>query len=167
MYGMSSVSAKTFLYYCSFHGNTAGTSGRDVYVYSNYFGDTATPFLGCYSTTGVNLNRCMQYTTNKDEWLTTVTSPLDQVVNVNGEKRYDGYGCGIGDEFPCESEEAKNNHPLPFPPYTSNNIYIKSGGDSDSQCGTQAKPCDSFETRLSHFNTDANEKPLFIQSICE
>jgi hypothetical protein len=107
--GMSSVSANIFLHYCYFHANTAGTSGRDVYVDSNYFGDTATPFLSCYSTTGINVNRCMQYTTNKDGWLTTVTSSFNQYVNDGHSNAVDSYGCGIHPSFPCKTTEWARN----------------------------------------------------------
>jgi hypothetical protein len=85
----------------------------------------------------------------------------------------DSYGCGIDSTFPCKTNGWAQAHPLPGVTdvnivdegtHKGNIIYISSGGDSDGKCGTDVKPCDSFETGLSHLRITAGEKALSLTS---
>jgi hypothetical protein len=154
------VAGGTFLYFCYFHGNTASANGgSDVYVTNTNPFTTNTPFQSCYSTTVAGLNRCMNYSTPKDGWLTTVTSSFNQYVNDNHDDAVDSYGCGIDRFFPCKTTEWAEDHPLPGltitvvdeGTYKDNLIFINDGGDTDGKCGTAGKPCSNLNTGLSHF----------------
>jgi hypothetical protein len=103
---MNNVKTVTFLFYCYFHGNTATTSGGDVYVHTTNPFTTTTPFESCYSTTSTGKKRCIQPNLGEavtDLWLSTVEEPLIRVFSSTSDTIWNSYGCGIDIAFPCET----------------------------------------------------------------
>jgi hypothetical protein len=119
------------------------------------------PFVSSYSTTE-GTNRADQGGTNKDEWLTTVSS-LSRIVNDYHEYSFDSYGCGINESFPCSSVKWTINHPLPGVEeeirYKSRVIYVdKEEGNDEMKCGGVGLPCSSLSYSSSHFDSSSSKE---------
>jgi predicted outer membrane repeat protein len=174
----SGFTTKEFLFYCFFNENKCGTGtyhyGGDVCIDGTYFSDNPKPFPSCYSTTGINLKRCMESSTNKDGWLENAPSPFIQYVNDGHENATDSYGCGISESFPCKTETwARQNatlagvtveYTITVSTYYNDIIYLSIEGDIDDKCGRCESPCPSLTEGINQF-TDINEDKTFsIQS---
>jgi hypothetical protein len=78
---------------------------------------------------------------------------------------YDGFGCGIGQSFPCESEEAKKWNPLLYPDaFFGDVIHIDSNGRDKNISGNSSLSCNSLKEGKKHFTNDPTSTTFLIQS---
>jgi hypothetical protein len=103
--------------------------------------------------------------TATDGWLNTAPSPLNQYVTIGYPNAYDGFGCGINQSFPCESEEAKKWNPLLYTNALFGDvIHIDSNGSDKNLCGNVSFPCNFMREGIKHFKTDGNHKTFLIET---